>query len=161
MRTRQDRARDLQKYHLLSWARDSARALTHDAQQRVRLHEKIEIANRALDCIDQALKKYPDEEELNRSAAAVREFIASSRVAHWVEMAQRATFKGNYRRAIDRYRDALFYLTREDPDGVRTQAAEQIAREIELLRARLATHEAAGLDDESNDRSSKRREPSP
>ena len=140
VRARQDRVRVLQKHHLLSWARDSALSLTHEAQQRVRLHEKLETANRALDCIDSALKKYPDNEELNKSAAAVRDFMTSSRVAHWVELAQRASFKGHYRRAMDCYRDALFYLTRAAGDH--HVAAEQITREIELLRARTATHKA-------------------
>jgi tetratricopeptide (TPR) repeat protein len=140
VRARQDRVRVLQKHHLLSWARNSALSLTHEAQQRVRLHEKLETANRAIDCIDSALKKYPDDEELNRSAAAVRDFMTSSRVAHWVELAQRASFKGHYRRAMDCYRDALFYLTRAAGDH--QVAAEQITREIELLRARMATHKA-------------------
>jgi tetratricopeptide (TPR) repeat protein len=134
--------RVLQKHHLLTWARDSALSLTHEAQQRARLHEKIETANRALDCIDSAHQKYPEEEELNRSAAAVREFIVSSRVAHWVELAQRASFKGRYRRAIDCYRDALFYLTRAEASSDHQAAAEQITREIDLLRARKSTHKA-------------------
>lgn len=140
VRARQERVRTLQKHHLLSWARDSARLLTHQAQKQARLHEKIESSNRALECIDTALKSYPDNEELQRSAAAVRDFMTSSRVAHWVELAQRATFKGRYRRAIDCYRDALFYLTRAGSDH--QLAAEQITREIELLRARLSTDEA-------------------
>ena len=50
--------------------------------------------------------------------------------------------KTAYRRAIDRYRDALFYLTRDGADQDREAGAEQIAREIELLRARLATQRA-------------------
>jgi tetratricopeptide (TPR) repeat protein len=140
VRARQERVRALQKHHMLSWARDSARLLTHQAHQQARLHEKIESANRALDCIDTALKSYPDNEELRRSGTAVREFMTSSRVAHWVELAQRATFKGRYRRAIDCYRDALFYLTRA---GAEHQgAADQITREIELLRARMKTSRA-------------------
>jgi len=138
VRTRQDRVRGLQKHHMLAWARDSAQSLTHEAQQRARLHEKIEAANRALECIDTALATYPNEEELQRSGAAVREFMTTSRVAHWVELAQRASFKGRYGRAIDCYRDALFYLTRAEGDH--RLAAEQITREIELLRARRATH---------------------
>lgn len=142
MRARQERVRALQKHHLLTWARDSALSLTHEAQQRARLHEKIETANRALDCIDSARQKYPEEEELDRSAAAVREFIVSSRVAHWVELAQRASFKGRYRRAIDCYRDALFYLTRAEASGDHQAAVEQITREIDLLRARISTHKA-------------------
>src|SRR5207248_9901516 len=108
------------------------------AQQQARLHEKVETANRALACIDSAAKKYPDVQELNTSATAVREFVTSSRVAHWVELAQRATFKGRYRRAIDCYRDSLFYFSRADGDH--EIAAERITREIELLRARMATH---------------------
>ena len=137
LRTGVERVRDLQKHHLLTWAKGSARALTHEAQQRSRLFEKVEVANRALECIDSALKVYPEEEQLNVSALAVREFITSSRVAHWVELAERAAFKGYYQRAIDCYRDALFYLTRDRGDFAGDAAAERITREIELLRVRL------------------------
>lgn len=140
----QERVRVIQKRHMLAWARGAARSLTREAQQRVRLHEKVETANRALDCIDSALKVYPDAHELDQSAGAVREFITSSRVAHWVELAERAAFKGYYRRAIDCYRDALFYLTRDPLDQNREAAAEQITREIDLLRARFDTQNAEG-----------------
>jgi tetratricopeptide (TPR) repeat protein len=139
LRAGQERVRDLQKHHLLTWARGSARAFTHEAQQRVRLFEKIETANRALDCIDSALKVYPDEAELHVSGQAVREFITSSRVAHWVELAERAAFKGQFQRAIDCYRDALYYLTRDRQDAGSQAAAERITREIEMLRASLDT----------------------
>src|SRR5260370_33628340 len=89
----QDRGRTVQKHHLLAWARSSARTLTREAQQRARLYQKVEVANRALYCIDSALKIYPDEEELNESAGAAREFITSIRVAHLVELSARASFK--------------------------------------------------------------------
>jgi tetratricopeptide (TPR) repeat protein len=142
LRAGQARVRTLQRHHLLTWARGSARALTYEAQQRARLYEKVETANRALECIDSALKIYPDEEELKVSAQAVREFITSCRVAHWVELAERAAFKGYYRRAIDRYQDALFYLTRDGSDQDRQAGAERITREIDLLRARLSIERA-------------------
>jgi len=132
-----ERVRELQKHHMLTWARGSARALTHEAQQRSRLFEKVETANRALECIDSALQVYPDDEQLNVSARVVREFIVSSRVAHWVELAERAAFKGYYQRAIDCYRDALYYLTRDRPDLAGEAAADRITREIDLLRVRL------------------------
>src|SRR5260370_31009979 len=158
LRSGQDRVRTLQKHHLLTWARSSARALTREAQQRARLYQKVEVANRALDCIDSALKNYPDEEELNESAGAVREFITSSRVAHWVRLAGRAAFKGYYRRAIDCYRDALFYLTRDTPTNARGAAAERVTREVELLRARMSTQRA--MDPAQNDsRTTRRRHP--
>lgn len=158
LRAGQERVRVLQRHHMLSWARGSAILLTREAQQRARLFEKVETANRALECIDTALKLYPEEEELNRSARAVHEFITSSRVAHWVELAERAAFKGHYRRAIDCYRDALFYLTRDEPDHDREAGAERISREIELLRARMATERTVIASPESEARDTKRRQ---
>lgn len=146
LRAGQERVRELQKHHLLTWARVSAQMLTHEAQQRVRLYEKVETANRALNCIETALKVYPDEEELNVSGRAVREFITSSRVAHWVELAERAAFKGYLQRAIDCYRDALFYLSRDRPGAAGESAAEKITREIEMLRARLDTEGSISLE---------------
>jgi len=137
LRTGQQRVRELQKHHLLTWARQSARALTHEAQQRVRLYEKVETANRALDCIDQALNICPGDEELVVSARAVRDFITSSRVAHWVELAERAAFKGHFQRAIDCYRDALYYLGRDSQDPAGNDTAERIRKEIDLLRVRI------------------------
>ena len=133
-----DRVRALHKHHLLIWARDHSRTLTRDAQQRARISDKIETANRALECIDSALRLYPDEIELNESKVAIGEFIASVRVAHWVELAERSAFKGHYRRAIDRYKDALFYLRDLNvKEEVRTAGSERIEREIEELRTRL------------------------
>lgn len=134
----QDRVRSLHKHHLLIWARDQSRVLTHEAQHKGRTSDKIETANKALECIDSALLMYPDEIELNESKNAIGEFIASVRVAHWVELAERSTFKGHYRRAIDRYKDALFYLNDNAvKDEVRAAGAARIEHEIEGLRERL------------------------
>jgi hypothetical protein len=138
IRAGQERVRALQKHHLLTWARDSSRSLTYEAQQRARTSERIEAANRALHCLESALQYYPLETELQESSVAIREFIASVKVAHWVELAERSAFKGHYRRAIDRYKDALFYLSRGAmKEDVRVASTERIEREIELLRARL------------------------
>jgi hypothetical protein len=138
MRAGQERARALQKHHLLTWARDSSRALTYEAQQRARVSERIEAANRALHCLESALQYYPNETELHESSVAIREFIASVKVAHWIELAERSAFKGHYRRAIDRYKDALFYLSREPvKEEAKAASTERIQREIELLQARV------------------------
>lgn len=138
----QERVRALQKHHLLAWARGEATRLTHEAQRRVRVSDKIETAQRAIDVIDEALRIYPGEPELRESATAVRDFVATVKVAHWVELAERAVFRGKYGRGIARYRDALFYLSRaEMGEDARAAAANRINREIELLRARIATSE--------------------
>jgi tetratricopeptide (TPR) repeat protein len=138
IRAGQERVRALHKHHLLTWARGHSRALTHEAQQRARTFDKIETANKALECIDSALRIYPDEAELHESKVAIGEFIASVKVAHWVELAERSAFKGHYRRAINRYRDALFYLNQDVvKEEVRTAGSEKIERQIAELRARL------------------------
>lgn len=138
IRAAQERVRALQKHHLLTWARDSSRTLTYEAQQHARTSERIEAANRALNCLESALQFYPQEADLQESRIAIREFIASVKVAHWVELGERSAFKGQYRRAIDRYKDALFYLNREDiKEEIKRTSSERISREIELLQARL------------------------
>jgi len=138
LRAGQERVRTLHRHHLLTWARGQAQLLTHEAQQRARTFDKIETATRALDCIDSALRVYPDETELNESRIAIGEFIASVKVAHWVELAERSAFKGHDRRAIDRYRDALFYLNQDVvKEDVRLAGTQKIEREIEKLKARL------------------------
>jgi hypothetical protein len=144
LRAGQERVRALHRHHLLTWARGQSQALTHEAQQRARTFDKIETATRAIDCIDATLRIYPDEAELNESRKALGEFIASVKVAHWVELAERSAFKGHYRRAIDRYRDALFYLNQDlvKPE-VRVAGTEKIEREIEKLKGRLRSHNGA------------------
>ena len=138
LRAGQERVRSLHRHHLLTWARAQSQLLTHDAQQRARTFDKIETATRAIDCIDSALRVYPDETELNDSRVAIGEFIASVKVAHWVELAERSAFKGHYRRAIDRYRDALFYLNQDVvKEEVRLAGTAKIEREIEKLKTRL------------------------
>jgi tetratricopeptide (TPR) repeat protein len=134
----QERVRALHKHHLLTWARDLSRMLTREAQQRARTFDKIETANKAIECVDSALRMYPDELELRESRVAIGEFIASVKVAHWVELAERSAFKEHYRRAIDRYKDALFFLNQEAvKEDVRAAGTERILGEIEKLRARL------------------------
>jgi hypothetical protein len=140
LRTGQERVRALQHRHLLAWARGETTRLTQEAQRRVRPSDKIETAQRALEVMGEALRVYPGEQELLDSSIAVRNFIASVKVGQWVEMAERAAFRGLYARAVARYRDALFYLSRADMgEGARDEAANRIQREIEMLRARART----------------------
>ena len=159
LRSGQERVRTLARHHLLSWARGASRGLTHEAQQRVRTSDKIETAQRALDVIASAIKLYPEEAELRESQEAVHEFIATVKVSHWVELAERAAFKGYYERAIDRYRDALFYLSRESMrEETRAFTAERIGREIEMLRARLEMRKVAmDVEPKKNQKRSRRK----
>jgi tetratricopeptide (TPR) repeat protein len=138
MRAGQERVRALHRHHLLVWSKAHSQSLTREAQQRARHFDKIETATRAIDCLNSVLRIYPDEAELSDSRVALEEFIASVKVAHWMELAERSAFKGHYRRAIDRYRDALFYLNQDVvKQEVRTAGTEKIESEIAKLKARL------------------------
>ena len=140
LRSGQERVRALQRKHMLAWARGETTRLTNEAQRRVRVSDRIETAQRALEVLEEASRVYPEERELHESQLAVRNFVASVKVGQWVEMAERAAFRGLYERAVARYRDALFYLSRADMgEDARSEAATRIQREIELLRARVRT----------------------
>ncbi len=149
IRAGQERVRVLHKHHLLTWARLQSRALTREAQQRARTSDKIETANKALECIDSALRVYPDESELKESNLAIGEYITSVKVAHWVELAERSAYKGHHRRAIDRYKDALFYLNQGMvKEDVRAAGAERIEREITKLRTKVRANSGPRPDDD-------------
>jgi uncharacterized membrane protein YccC len=159
LRSGQERVRAYQRKHLLAWARGEATRLTQEAQRRVRNTDKIETAQRALEVVAEALRAYPGEREFVDSSTALKNFIASVKVGQWVEMAERAAFRGKYSRAVARYRDALFYLSRADmSEDARDEAANRIQREIEMLRARLRTAEMAERLDGAGVRRAPRRE---
>jgi len=127
--------RDLHHFHLLSWAEIESLALTQEAKNRVTISEKLETAQKALTVLDSALQFYPDETKLIESGNALKEFIASIKVSHWIEQAERSAFKGNYKRAISHYRDALFFLARGRIQADEKEIiAAKINTEIEKLR---------------------------
>lgn len=126
---------ELHRYHLLIWAEIESRALTQKARNYVTISEKLNTAQEALAVLDSARQFYPHESQLIESETALRDFIASIKVSHWIEQAERAAFKGNYKRAVSLYRDALFFLAREDVKTEQREAiAEKINSEIESLR---------------------------
>lgn len=135
LRLGREKVQELHRFHLLQWAAGETKSLTQEAKIRATIAEKLETAQKALAVLDSALKFYPAEAELTESATAVEEFIASIKISHWIEQAERSAFKGNYKRAISHYRDALFYLARENVRSEeRELIAEQINAEIEKLR---------------------------
>lgn len=126
--------KDLHKFHLMAWAEIETRQLTQDAKNRVTMTEKTETAQKALGVIQTALQYYPDERRLIESEAAISEFVTSIRVSHFVEQAERSAFKGNYKRAVSHYKDALFFLARENKTSIETDLlAEQINLEIQKI----------------------------
>lgn len=126
---------EVHHFHMLRWAEIEARALTHDANNRVKISERLENAQKALGVVDFALNFYPNDASLTESKSALSEFVGSIKVSHMIEKAERADFKGNVSRALKHYRDALFFLEKESagsPD--RHIIAEQIESHIGRLQ---------------------------
>lgn len=121
--------KNLHKFHLLAWAEIESRHLTQEAKNRVTMAEKTETAQKALNVLQFALKNYPEERQLIESEVAVKEFITSIRVSHFIEQGERSAFKGNYKRAVSHYKDALYFLARE---SVQNNATESLAEQINL-----------------------------
>ena len=124
----------IHRFHLLEWAEIEARSFTQEASANGKIDEKLEASQKALNIVHKALQFYPNEMQLRSSEDALTEFIATIKVSHWVEQAERSAFKGHYKRAVNHYRDALFYLNR---DGKQSQGrdlvAERITAEIEKI----------------------------
>jgi hypothetical protein len=133
---------ELHRHHLLAWAEIEARSLTQKAKNYVTIAEKLNTAQEALTVLNSALQFYPNEPQLTESETVLKDFIASIKVSHWIEQAERAAFKGNSKRAVSLYRDALFFLDREDVKTEERDAiAEKINFEIESLRKLSANKE--------------------
>ena len=126
--------KEMHRFHLMTWAEIETRQLTQDAKNRATITEKTETAQKALGVIEIALQYYPDERRLIESEEAVSEFVTSIRISHFIEQAERSAFKGNYKRAVSHYKDALFFLARENKTSKETDLlAEQINLEIQKI----------------------------
>lgn len=136
----------LHKLHLLNWSSAESRELIQEAKSSATISKKLELATKAVNILDSAVQFYPDEPKLIESLNAVREFVTTVKISHWIEQAERFAFKGNYNRAISSYRDALFYLGRENiRDAERDLIAAKINQEIEKLRKNTSEKKSRNL----------------
>lgn len=128
-------AEGFHRYHLLQWAEIEATSLTAEAHSQVEVSDKIKSSKDALGVIEFALQHYPAEKSLLESRAVLQEMVVSIRVADLVEKAELAVYKDDLRGAMSLYRDALFYLGRDNLQSQnRQQAADHINAEIDKIR---------------------------
>lgn len=121
-------------YHLLKWAEMQSQALTHEARSRTRVSQKLETVEEALSVIKFALRHYPADEDLLGSERVLNELIASIELGHLIEKAEKATEKGNKKRAIVHYKSAIAFIQKHA--ALQNEAAdtvEMIKREVARL----------------------------
>jgi hypothetical protein len=124
------------RYHLMHWAQIEARVLTNEANMLTNVADRLRAAKNAMKVIEFALQSYPAEENLLESREVLRELAVSITVSDLAERAEKAAFSNDRREAMTIYRDALFYLGR---DNVHTHERQQLADRInaEMDRLRL------------------------
>lgn len=106
--------REIHRRHLLLWAEIESRSNLKNAQNQIALSDKLIYTQKALSILDTALEFYPSENQLLDSVEAVKEFNSSIKISHLIELAEKAAFKGNNDEALNLYRDALFFLRKEN-----------------------------------------------
>lgn len=140
LRKTRGKVQEIHQYHLLNWASIESQSLIKEAKVKATVSDKLENTQRALTVLLSGTHFYPNDKNLSESIVAVKEFIVTIKISHWVEQAERAAFKENYKRAINHYRDALFFLARENERTIEhEQIAENINQEIEKLRQKAKT----------------------
>jgi len=128
-----DVAEGIHRFHMLSWAEVEARSLGNEAKSSSKTAEKIKFARAALSIIETALEHYPEEEKLKESRDALDEFIAGVRIAEWMEKAQKASFRGNYKQSKKHLNDALFFISRHPHIHGQELTLAKIDEELEKL----------------------------
>ena len=129
------RAAEFHRFHMLKWAEIESRSLANAAQSSGREVERIESAQKALRIIEAALGSYPSEPSLLGSKELLNDMIVSIEVSHWIKQAETAAASGDHMEAKSLYRDALFYLGRDNVHSEeRERAAMLIRAEIDKIR---------------------------
>jgi hypothetical protein len=123
-------------YHMLQWAEIESRGLTKEAAKRDKISEKLDSAQSALGVVEFALQSYPDDPALLDSQKVLLDLVTSIKIKDLMGKAERSAFKGNHRRALSLYQDALFFLQREHP-GIESELVDHINEEISRLRVHL------------------------
>jgi hypothetical protein len=125
-------------FHLLRWAEIESRTLTKEANSQVKVGERLETAQKAVGVVDFALNYYPHDSDLLDSKAVLAEFVASIKLSHLIEKAERASFKGAHERALKHYKEAQFFLGRHKANsGEQAVVSQKI--ESEILRLEQLT----------------------
>ncbi|HMT07374.1 MAG TPA: hypothetical protein PKA82_05165 [Pyrinomonadaceae bacterium] len=141
LRKGSNKAAKIRRFHVLAWTQIETARLTQAARTTDRSVEKIASVQEAISLIDTAMMHCPDEISLDDTRSLLTEMLASVRVSHFEEKAERAIFNGQRREALAYYRDALFHLGRENHASAERDAkAEDIHKRIEKLRFEIESN---------------------
>jgi hypothetical protein len=123
-------------YHMLQWAEIESRTFTQEASKQKKISDKLESAQSALGVVEHALHSYPHEATLLDSQKVLLQLVSSMKISDMMERADRLAFKGNHKRALSLYQDALFFIQRDNPDAI-GEVVDHINDEIARIQRGL------------------------
>jgi hypothetical protein len=119
---------------MLKWAELETTSLLEVAHAANKISQKVEMAGRALSVIDLVADKYPTEQKLKESSAAIGDFIIKVKVKDLIDRAAKAEGKGNVKLASKHFTSALSELSKSSVDNNdRDAAVQKIKIELERL----------------------------
>ena len=94
----------------------------------------INEANKALLKIREGKQELRDQAKLNQLEAHVRHFSHETQLNAYLEAARKAEFKGQKKKALDQYQEALYFLRNDEmDDSLRAEKIDEIEAKISEL----------------------------
>ena len=94
----------------------------------------INEANKALLKIYEGKKELRDHTKLNQMEARVRRFSHDTQLKAYIEAARKAEFKGQKKKALDQYQEALYFLRSDEiDDSLQAEKISEIEKKISEL----------------------------
>lgn len=98
------------------------------------IRTKITNAEKALLSIEQGKKLIKDLSKLKSLEIKVKSFIHSTKLQSFLDEAQKAEFKGQIKKAIDQYKEALYFLKSDEiDDDLQKIEISKISQKIDEL----------------------------
>lgn len=103
------------------------------------INGKISNANKALVLLNEAKRnEFLKKRTIHESIAAVNKFIYEEELRDYKLKAERFEFKGETKKAISAYQDALFYLKKDDiDDSQQSVEIAEVEAKIQLLQVQV------------------------
>jgi hypothetical protein len=104
------------------------------AQIATTLSTSITHANKALYEIQEKRQQLSDQSKLNELEYQVRTFIHATQLNVYLEAARKAEFKGQKKKALDQYQEALYFLRNDEiNDSLQEKEIKEIEKKVSDL----------------------------
>jgi cytidylate kinase len=122
---------------IISYVANKVSDLLHKAQLKTTVNSQVNEATKALLVIRDGRQKLGGtSNELDELEKEVKLFIHRAKLQGYLEAARKAEFKGQIKKALDQYQEALYFLRNDDVnDAIQTEEIAQIEGKIAALKA--------------------------